>query len=281
MSHADEDYEPAEAAELYARAVEVDPRDADAWYNLGLAHKYLGNWRASADANERALALTSKRGDPAWWNLGIAATALRDWDLARRAWRGFGMRRKDVPDGSGPIEVDWGINPVRIVSRDGETKEVVWGRRLCPARIRIESIPFPASDHRWGDVVLHDGASNGERTADGRTYPVFDELERWSPSEIPTLRACVRCTSDDDANALIDAFRAARFDAEDWSTNVRQLCKECSEGSPATHDHAFPEGGADRTFGIAAPVGLAQQVLRAWRSESPSTREYEEPEPVG
>jgi hypothetical protein len=280
MSHADDDYDPRTAVIRFTRAVETQPRDPEAWYNLGLAHKYLHNWRESADANERALALKSKRGDPAWWNLGIAATALRDWDLARRAWRGYGITRKQLPDGSGPIELNWNSNPVRIFSDDRDSIEVVWGRRLCPARMRIESIPFPTSNHRWGDIVLHDGAPNGERTSGGTTYPVFDELERWSPSEIPTLRAAVRCTTDD-ANALVDAFRAALFDAEDWSTSVRQLCKECSEGLPTAHDHTFPEGGRDRTFGIAAPMGLALQVLRAWCYESAATREFEEPEPVG
>ena len=274
------DDDPAELVGYLSELVQREPENAHAWFDLGLAHKYLGNWRESADANLRALAISSQPEDPAWWNLGIAATALRDWTLARRAWRGYGIDATMLPDGSGPIELDWGSNPVRIKSARGE-QEVVWGRRLCPARMRIESIPFPSSGHRWGDIVLHDGAENGTRTVNGSTYSVFDELERWSPSEIPTLRSDVRCASEGDAQALVDAFREARFDAEDWSSNVRRLCKACSEGSVASHDHPFIEGGEHRTFGIAAPIGLASQVLRAWRDAAPANREYGQLDAVG
>jgi hypothetical protein len=281
MSHADEDYDPAAAAEFFRGVVAAEPENPDAWYNLGLAHKYLHNWRESADANLRAVALHSEPGYPGWWNLGIAATALRDWELARRAWRAYGVDATDLPDATGPIELDWGSTPVRIFSADRETVEVVWGRRICPARIKIESIPFPASEHRWGEIVLHDGAPNGERVVGGQTYPVFDELERWSASEIPTLRADVRCLSEADAVALADAFEDAKFDAEDWSTNVRQLCKACSEQELSSHDHAFPQGSPERVFGIAAPLGIASRVLRGWREASPATRDFSEPEAVG
>jgi hypothetical protein len=259
-----------------ARAlVAIAPDDHCAWFDLGLACKHLGQWRESAEANMRALELVAEDEDPAWWNLGIAATALRDWELARRAWRGYGIA---IPDGSGPIELDWGSTPVRL---RGEAVEVVWGRRLDPARVRIENIPFPESGHRWGDIVLHDGAPNGERVVDARTYPVFDELERWSPSEIPTLRATVQCASDEDSAALVAAFSDAKFAAEDWTANVRSLCKACSEGRPdASHRHD-DDASEQRSFGIAAPLGLALQVLRAWRDASPATRDFETPEAAG
>ena len=278
MSHADESYDPIVERDALLRIVARRPKSAKAWYNLGLAYKYLRAWRESADANLRAIELRSKRGDPAWWNLGIAATALRDWALARRAWRGFGIDDENLRDGAGPIELNWGITPVRLIDENGEPLEVVWGRRLCPARVRLENVPFPTSGHRWGDVVLHDGATNGERVSQGRTYFVFDELERWSPSEIPTLRADVRCANDRDALELVEAFREASFAAEDWTTSVRALCKACSKGQPDQHNHSFPKGGDERMFGIAAPPGLASQVLRTWRDASPTTRDFEEPE---
>jgi hypothetical protein len=278
MSGVDPEDDPAARAEALSRFVEANPDDAVAWYDLGLERKYLGQWRESADANLRALALTAEPGDPAWWNLGIAATALRDWPLARRAWREYGIDRKLLPDDVGPIELDWGLTPVRLMP---PAAEVVWGRRIDPARVRIASIPFPESGHRWGDVVLHDGAPNGERESDGRVYSVFDELQRWGASEIPTLRAAVRCGAQEDSDALVTAFTDARFAAEDWTANVRPLCKACSEGRPdPSHRHAgaVPD---ERSFGIAAPIGLAARVLRAWRDASPATRNFEEPEMVG
>jgi hypothetical protein len=263
-------------AERLTRKVEASPNDPHAWFDLGLAHKYLGNWRESAQANARALEIHSSDGDPAWWNLGIAATALRDWDLARRAWRGFGIGADMIPDGDGPIELDWGSTPLRL-----REDEVVWGTRIDPARARIDSIPFPESGYRWHDIVLHDGAPNGEREVNGRVYNVYDVLARWSPSEIPTQSSEVRCVSDDDSRALVKAFEDEKFAAEDWTANVRPLCRACSEGRPDPshhHDRVLPE---ERAFGIAAPMGLAVRVLRAWYEASPATRGFEEPEPVG
>src|SRR5215472_3009830 len=100
----------------------IRPRDPSVWYDLGLAYKYLHDWRGSAKANHRAVTLNPERGYAAWWNLGIAATALRDWTLARKAWCGYGL---DVPDGDGPIDVDWSETPVRLPN--GET---VWAKRI-------------------------------------------------------------------------------------------------------------------------------------------------------
>jgi hypothetical protein len=98
------------------------------------------------DCNERAAALGGAEGDPAWWNLGIAATALRRWDAARDAWRRFGIQ---VPDGTGELQMDLGPAPVRL-DPDGRA-EVVWGRRVDPARIVVINVPTPESGHRWGD----------------------------------------------------------------------------------------------------------------------------------
>jgi hypothetical protein len=278
----DEAYDPAVEVERWSEAVASEANDPDAWYNLGLAHKYLRNWKESARANARALELRADPEDPAWWNLGIAATALHDWRLARWAWHGYGISDELIGAGEGPIEQDWGQNPVRIVNAEGDA-EVVWGRRLCPARIRIANVPFPRSGHRWGDVVLHDGAPNGERVAGGRRYSVFDELERWGPSEIPTLQAELRCADDAAADGLVNAFHEAAFDAEDWTASVRRLCKVCSEGSVAAsggthHLHGLAEW---RTFGIAAPSALASRLLRAWRDVSPGTRDFVEAKVVG
>jgi hypothetical protein len=280
MADADADYDPAAEEVHWGHVTAVHPGDAAAWFNLGLARKYLRDWAGCAEANHRSLEIEAPAEDPAWWNLGIAATALRDWELARRAWRGYGIDRAMLPDGTGPIEVDWGRAPVRIVG-PGEEQEVVWGRRICPARIKIENVPFPSSGHRWGDVVLHDGAPNGERVVDGRVYGVFDELERWSPSEIPTLDVAARCERDADAEALIEAFEAAHFSAEDCTANVRSLCAACSAGNLCSDAHAFPTAGIARRFGIAAPLGLAGTVLHAWRSARPATRDFDEPVVAG
>jgi hypothetical protein len=155
--------------------------------------------------------------------------------------------------------------------------ETVWGPRIDPARVVIRNIPMDNTAFRWGDIVLHDGAPNGEREVAGRVYSVFDVLARWSPSEIPTLRVEVRCDSEGDARALIGLFESNHFGAEDWSANVRKLCKACSRGNAGGHDQPFDTAGTLRTFGLASPMGLARNLLREWKAKSPATRSYEPP----
>lgn len=255
-----------ERVPIFQKYLEENPQDANIWFDLGLAFKQMRDWRSCADANLRALEITSEPEDPAWWNLGIAATALRDWTLARKAWRGYGI---EISGEEGPVECNFGSTPVRLI----ET-EVVWGVRLDPARVAIRNIPLRAPEFRWGDIVLHDGAPSGEREVNGRSYPVFDVLERWSPSEIPTLTVDVRCNSQS-SEALVDIFDSRGFAAEDWTANVRNLCKACSEGLPSGHSHPFSPGSDDREFGLASPMGLARQLLEEWRSALPDERSYE------
>jgi hypothetical protein len=258
------------ALSLYRQAVDRAPAFEPAWFNLGLIHKRRRQWDQAMDCNERAAALGGGEGDPAWWNLGIAATALRRWDAARDAWRRFGIQ---VPDGTGELQMDLGPSPVRL-DPDGRG-EVVWGRRVDPARVVVMNVPTPQSGHRWADVVLHDGAPNGERSAWGRVYGVFDELERWQPSEIPTLEVHVTLESETDVQALTELFDQAGCAAQDWTGSIRQICRQCSEGRPSEHHgHPEPEIAAERRFGLAAPLDLATRLLDDWAAVQPSTRRH-------
>jgi tetratricopeptide (TPR) repeat protein len=252
-----------EQVAVFHSYLENEPSDAGIWFDLGLAYKRLRNWKGSIAANLRALDLSSEPEDPAWWNLGIAATALRDWELARRAWRGYGL---EIPGESGPIACDYGLGPVRI----GD--EVVWGDRIDPARFKILSIPLPKSGFGWHDIVLHDGEPNGEREAGGQTYPVFDALERWEASGVATLTVEVTCEREEDSAALIELFESNGFGAEDWTANVRNLCKACSEGQPGAHEHPLGPPKKTRTFGIASPQDLAGELLELWKVAAPAYR---------
>jgi tetratricopeptide (TPR) repeat protein len=297
-----------DAGALLTRAADLEPWLAESWYNLALLHKFRHDWEQARAAGLRAVALLDRAaGAPDWWNVGIAATALQDWPLARRAWQAYGLRLPEPEDGDraagdGPLHAPLGSAAVRL-SPEGES-EVVWGRRLDPARVEVLSIPLPSSGRRWGEVVLHDGVPHGERVAGrGAAYPVFDEIELWAPSPVPTYLVQLEAATEADRDAMEKLAADAGYAAEDWSSSVRLLCRTCSESRMPTdyghsdhhdpHDQGEPghpgrlshrsAGGVwvpERECGIAAPAGLVRGLLDGWVSDSPDTRAYRDLEEV-
>jgi hypothetical protein len=269
------------ALSLYQKAAGIAPYYGPAWYNMGLVHKWRRDWPQSLACNEHAARLITEglsddegdEGSPAWWNLGIAATALRRWDTAREAWRHYGI---PIPDGTGELQLDFGPAPVRL--DPDSCGEVVWGLRIDPARIVIKNVPTPSSGRHWGDIILHDGAPSGERQVGDQVFGVFDAIEVWQPSGIPTLEVDVTVTDAGDSGALELAFDQAGLAAEDWTASVRMLCKQCSEGSPGNgHHHPPAPYSTGRRFGLAASPEQAGRLLAEWAAARPGTRTYGDP----
>jgi tetratricopeptide (TPR) repeat protein len=260
-----------EALRLYHQALALDPARPSTLYNIGLIHKYRGAWAASLDYNRRALVLAPE-DEAANWNFAIAATALCDWASARQAWQRVGI---DMPPGEAPIDGDFGSALVRL-DPDGSA-EVVWGRRICPVRQRINNVPLPESGYRCGDIVLHDGAATGSRLSDGREYRVFNALMLHQPSALSTYTLDVEAASADDVEALLAALGAAGLLAEDWTASIHVLCKACSEGVPHEHDDGDVTHPADwqaqRRLGVAAVDAVAlTAVAEAWAVGAPPSR---------
>jgi len=257
------------AADLLEKAARADPDgpgSAALWFDAALAHKFRRDWpQAYAIGQEAAARAAREQEDPAFWNLGIAATILREWATARDAWAGYGV---SLPPGEGEIDDDFGLTAVRISTPGGQ--EVVWAQRICPARARVLSVPFDPA-RRFGEVVVHDGAPNGERVVDGRRYPVFDELERFAESHLATLSVTVTASAPDDVEALLAAFQERDLGAEVLGSG-ELLCKCCSEGSRAL-SRAVAAGR--QTVLLAAPRDEASGLLDAWRAAGTAGRAWE------
>ncbi len=170
---------------------------------------------------------------------------------------------------SGPIEMNFGMTPVRLNPDDAG--EVVWATRIDPARAKIESIPFPESGFRYGDIVLNDGAAVGYRQVGGREVPVFNVLELFERSEFATYVAHVQAEDPSDLESLQRIFSGSRSSVEDWTVNTRTLCRQCSEGRPHEHhDHELEkEWSVDHRLGIAVhPADNVRQLLDRWQAGS-------------
>jgi tetratricopeptide (TPR) repeat protein len=254
------------ALKRYFAALEIDLTDSRVHYTIGLIYKYRGAWKDSFKYNKRAAELAPD-DEAAHWNLAIAATALRDWKTARSVWKGLGM---PIEPGDSPIEENFGGTPVRL-NPEGDS-EVVWARRICPVRTRIESIPFSRTGIAFGDVVLHDGAPIGHRLdLSGKEKPVFNMLELFEAGPYSTYVVDVIAEDEAAVNRLEELCDARQLPVEDWASSVSTLCKACSEGRPHDeHDHDGPRATweRERLIAIAASDGNdVEAVLKEWGGE--------------
>jgi tetratricopeptide (TPR) repeat protein len=228
------------------------------WWNLGLVYKFQKRWEEALCAFRRNVELNAQ--PEGFWNSGVAATALRDWQTARWAWRGLGL---DVGARDGPPEADFGPGPLRL-NPDGSA-EVVWGRRIDPCRMRIESVPLPESGHRWGDVVLHDVVPHGSRMLGDRKLSVFDELDRMDPSPHPTHRAELRWANPDDEHELAELLASRDLGGENWTSSIAMLCVTCSVSEAHVHEGKEPdEIQLTGTWGFGGPVEVVSDALATW-----------------
>jgi hypothetical protein len=189
---------------------------------------------------------------------------LRDWKTARSVWRGLGIK---IDGEEGPIDDNFGQTPVRL-NPDGEA-EVVWARRVCPVRARINSIPYPESGFAYRDVVLNDGAAVGYRLdGQGRERPVFNVLEMFEPGPFTTYLIDLVADSVEHVDAFEKLCDAREIPFEDWHRSVRVICRECSEGRPHDkHDHNPVEASwkPERRIAVAArDDDDVEAVIDAW-----------------
>lgn len=249
-------------------------------YMHGLASKYLRDWPSSLHHNLLAVALygDDDDGEAARWNAGIAATAVGDWAEARRQWAACGI---ELPSGDGAVDANFGVASVRLAPwGNGET---VFARRIDPVRARIINVPLPDSGYRYGDVVLHDGASTGERRFHQSRVPVFNTMQRLERSEFGTFAVFVRCPRQEDLDALVDMRVPGIGFSEDWTESIVHLCLRCSYGAPhgktghaqddATRDDMRLDWQPERNLGVAAQSRHSVlRLIERWKAGGPGRR---------
>lgn len=177
-----------------------------------------------------------------------------------------------MPEGAGPIDMNLGLVPIRV--SPASNPEVLWCRRLDPARALIRSVPMAESGRGYGDLVLHDGEPKGTRSVQGREVPVFDELQLLTPGRLHTFRVTITAPTPADLDELDASTVDDELQIEDWSSSIRWLCKSCSEGSPHEHCGGQEDDGwqEERLLGGSALGGLrssfAVWMVEKWQRTS-------------
>lgn len=256
-----DDGELADAARDFAALLEQVPDNPYYHYMQGLVHKYLLDWPVSLRHNRQAITLSDEFSQAQHWNAAIAATALGDWKTVRELWAACAI---SLPEGEGPIDGDFGIAVVRLNPWQGG--ETVFVRRIDPVRARLLNVPLPESGHRFGDIVLHDGAATGSRFDGEREVHVFNQLGRLVPSEFQTFIVFVRADDEADIEALLAATAPGIGYAEDWTRSIRHYCLRCSYGAPHRHDQdEARDWQPERNLGIAAQSRRSvEKLLHDW-----------------
>jgi hypothetical protein len=131
------------------------------------------------------------------------------------------------------------------------------------------NVPLPESGFRWGDIVLTDGAVEGERVVGGRVFPVFNVLQLWAPSNFRTF-IIELATADGDALAALERCASEQGGAaEDWGTCTSILCKDCSYGRP--HEHVDVTNPAHPHCGLAPrDHAHADAIIATWLATAPT-----------
>lgn len=258
-----------EASRHFAALLEAHPESHNFHYMRGLVHKYLRDWPVSLHHNLRAIETAKEPDQASQWNAGIAATALGNWAIARQQWTAAGIR---IPEGEGPIEADFGVASVRL--NPWSQGETVFARRVDVVRARLLNVPLPESGYRFGDIVLHDGASTGRREMDGGTVPVFNALQRLAPSDFKTYTVFVGCDDPADLQELLDTSLPGIGYVEDWTQSIVHFCMRCSYGTPHRHDAENDQGwDHDRNLGIAAQSRASvDRLLKQWQADGAGRR---------
>jgi tetratricopeptide (TPR) repeat protein len=171
------------AMPLAQYATESQPGDATATFHWGICLKANQQW---VEAQKCFEIILKQNEDPSTlWNLGICAVAQHQWDVAKRYWTKIGF---DLPQEEGDYASPGELSPVRLEDPTGSfPSEIIWGRRLGPARLILTALPYTHPKYRCGDIVIIDGVKAGEVEFRGQKHPIAPVLGTWKASEGESL----------------------------------------------------------------------------------------------
>lgn len=252
------------AVKLYKKVVKLAPDWSLPYHFLSLFYRQRNEWKPSFHYSQKAIE-TNPEDKTAWRILATSATALRRWQTARKAWNelGFEFRQTDKV-----LNLDLGLIPVCI---NPKTKpEIVWARQIDPARAQIESIPQPASERRYKEIILIDNQPVAHRRLRGKRVPIYEELESVRLSAYNTYAVILETRKKSEVDILDKLCLDAEIGFDNWSKVTRQFQIRNQEILPEYFGaEIFSEAHKDSSYQLVALAAKnsieVKEVLYSWK----------------
>lgn len=243
------------AVKLFRLIVREVPEWLPPFLRLQAIYKKRAEWKAALHFAKKAVALDAGNRR-LWWDLGIAAAACGKDRLARNVWQKFA----NTPE----------VTLRKVVSLRREHSglfELLWARPLDPVRAEIISVPHPASDRHFLDVVLYDQETLGYQVSGRKRYPVFADLDLVKRSFYQTFSCILEEGSETDVHTLEQLCLSSGLGFEVWSNAARAATPMPRRQLPEFYSDEWTrrEAGPGVLVAIAARrEDQVREVLHAW-----------------
>lgn len=222
------------AVKLYKKVIRLAPAWASPYTRLGTVYKDRADWKTCLYYTQKSLQLDPEERQ-AWMNLGIASTALKKWRTARQAWNRLGYEFKETDQST-----DFDLGAIAIYLNPRSQPEVVWARRIDPARAIVLSIPHPGTGHRFQDTILFDPGSEGAQVVGSRKWAAYRELQVLRSSPFKTYTVELTEASQGHVDVLARLCTQERVGFDNWSAATHLYLPPAFRDHPEFHLHPFP-----------------------------------------
>jgi len=249
------------AVKLFKKAIRLSPSWSLPYAQLGSLYKDRTDWKTCLYYSNKAL-LFDEEEMQAWTNLGLAATALKKWKTARQAWNHLGYEFKETDQSP-----DFDLGTMALYLNPLTRPEVVWARRLDPARAVVISIPQPGSGHRYGDIALFDPSSEGTQVAGSQRWPAYRALQSLKSSPYKTFSVLLLEATPAQVDVLAQLCGQENLGFDNWSASTHLYLPPALRERPEFHLHHLPRDKAPRNILVAMAaksIRPLQRVLRNW-----------------
>ncbi|WP_394692307.1 tetratricopeptide repeat protein [Hyphobacterium sp.] len=205
--------DPVQAATFYQESLRINPEFARAWNNLAYAHDLVGDSRASIEAFDKALAVTTSLKDQAIMRHGRSLSYLGVGDL-ERGWAEYAVRLD-------PDYKDATLFEISLPRWDGTD----------PAALKGKTVVM-VGEQGLGDEVMFMNTARDVIEAIGPDGELRIACEKRL---LPLFRRSF-------PGLMIEAHASARVEGRDW-----RVAESVIKDKPAA-DLWFPMGNAARAF---------------------------------